>query len=72
MIFKVQLPLFTTAKEPYGLVYNREKTIVFHPPIEQIQHLFNKEEKKIYMYGVWDEKDPELLRLTDRAPQQDW
>ncbi len=41
---------------------------MFHPEVQEIQHLFGHNEKKVYMYGHWDKSEKGLLKLTRRAP----
>ena len=54
-IFKLQLPLFSTAENPPMLVYNKVRSIEGEIDItDEIRQLFPPGEAKIFAEGVFD------------------
>lgn len=70
VIVKVQMPLFTTEKEPLALVYDAEARIPpTMVPVKDLAGLFGRGEVKKFFYA---EVVDGVLKIGGPAPWQEW
>ena len=74
MIFKIQKPLYPTKGQPY-LIYNEERTIETESlkigQIPEIDKLFERDEKEIYVKGYISKNEKDLV-INRKIIGQEW
>ncbi len=74
MIFKIQKPLYATKGQPY-LIYNEERTIETESlkigQIPEIDKLFERDEKEIYVKGYISKNERDLV-INRKITGQEW
>lgn len=68
-IVKVQRPLSSTEADPGALVYDREREVLGFAPMNRAVRALLGDELKVY---AWARFEGEKLRISGRAPWQDW
>ena len=69
MIVKVQLPLFSSEKNPPALIYNKDRKIYATVPVtEEVVELMGDSAKEFFHAEIEDGN----IVLGDKAPWQKW
>jgi hypothetical protein len=72
MIVKIQLPLYYNHDNPTALIYNEDKSIYLHVPVEEVE-LIMEGRPKVYFYAdVSKSRHPGNLIINGEAPSQLW
>lgn len=71
-IFKIQLPITSSEKDPPAFVYNENKTVMLTIPTQEIEHLFEGDTSlyKGYFFGIIE--NGTIRFLPGKLPFQNW